>query len=110
MRQRRYKSLRQVEKHDRVPVEFLKPNELPSWLEFPVNDEFEVAADYCADVGLDQAAITLRDPRCNRVNNICLYRDRPHRDQFEKAASILEDFPAARSKLLLYVSRLDELS
>ncbi len=60
-RYRRYRSLRTVEIFDRVPPEFLKPNELPTWLEFPVlTEEYGIAADYCEDLGLEHAATVLK--------------------------------------------------
>lgn len=113
-RVRTYRSIRYVEKFDRVPVEFLKPNELPSWLQFPVNEEYEIAADYCEDLGLTEASVVLRDIHCNpsqlrNLNSANLYRDKPNREQLVKALSALADFHDAQSKLILYVSRLDEL-
>lgn len=113
-RVRSYQTVRHVQKFDRVPIEFLNPNELPGWLEFPVNEEYEIAADYCDDLGLSEAAIVLRDNRCNPsklrdFHSVNLYRDKPHREQLVKAQSVIADFQDAQSKLILYVSRLDEL-
>lgn len=111
-RYRRYRSLRTVEIFDRIPPEFLKPNQLPTWLEFPaLSEEYCIAADYCEDLGFEQAAIVLKDRRCNhrKLDSICYHRDRPNREQLLRAIEVLGDFPTAHSKLLLYVARLDEL-
>jgi len=111
-RTRKYKSVYSVRKEDRVPMEFLRPEEM--WLQFPVNADYEIAADICADSGLDAAAMVLRDPRCNpnqlqRIDTIVVNRDTPHLEQFSRALACIAEFPPAHSKLQKYVQRLTEL-
>lgn len=113
-RKREYKSIYHVTKEDRVPMEFLRPEEMPQWLQFPVNADYEIAADICADSGLDAAAMVLRDRRCNpnqlqRIDTIVVNRDTPHLEQFSRALACIAEFPPAHSKLQKYVQRLTEL-
>lgn len=114
-RTRKYKSLHHVTKEDRVPTEFLKPQELPSWLQFPVNEDYEIAADLCDDQGLESTARVLRDSRCDpnqlrNIDSIVVNRDKPHMDELRGALPfLLNEFPAAHDKLSRYVERLTEL-
>ena len=114
-RTRKYKSIRHVTKADRVPVQFLRPQELPSWLQMPTDDDCEIAADYCTDMGLDNVATVLRDPRCglnqlNRLDAITIYRDMPNVEQMTIALDALSVFPSAHAKLAAYIERLIELN
>ena len=113
-RTRKCKSLYYVTKADRVPAEFLKPNELPGWLSMPVNEDYEIAADFCAELGMEEAAIVLRDARCNSnriayIDSIVMNRDTPHLEQLNRAVTILADFTQAQDKLNAYAMRLTEL-
>lgn len=94
--------------------EFLRPEEMPQWLVFPVNADYEIAADICADSGLDAAAMVLRDARCNpnqldRIDSIVINRDTPHLEQLTRALACIAEFPPAHNKLEKYIQRLTEL-